>query len=196
MLDVFGVPTLLLLALLPAVGAVLLALILVPSLLLPGARPSACAKAAYCYLLQAGGIVLMTAGGLPAVYGVLEKFSLGIENFSARMYLALLILFACGGSTFLWHERIAERIDDASKKIPALLFWYTFKLLGYVLTLTSGLSLFLTMLLSRPPLSPTWWTASLVTLLYGMLLSWCTRTPAPAPQQFKSAPMHGKGRKK
>lgn len=166
------------------------ALAAIPCLSAPGAKPSSAIKALYCTLMQCIGVALMTAGALPAVYGVIEKFSLGTERFSAEMYLALLILFSCGGITFLWHEQVAERIDDASRKVPALLFWYTFKALGYVLAFGALLSLLFTMLLTRP-LTDGWWVTAVTTFLYGLLLSWCTRWPPRSAQSFKLMPLNG-----
>lgn len=195
-LSALSVSALLYLVLLPAAVIHLLAVLLLPCLLSPGAKASACAKAAYCYLMQIVGVILMTIGALPAVYGVFEKFALGVERFSAEMYLALLILFSAGGFVFLWHERVAERIEDASKKIPALLFWYTFKIIGMLLMLASALHLVLVMLLTGAQLVAGWWITSSVLLLYGALLSWCTRTPVKMspPAAFTPAPMGKKRR--
>ena len=185
-----SVSTLFTFALLPIAILLGFAVALIPCLLIPGARIGASIKALYCYTLQSIGIALMTAGALPAVYGVLEKFSDGSERFSAEMYLALLILFSCGGVTFLWHEQIAERIDDASRRVPALLFWYSFKIIGIGLVLTGVLSFLFTMLLTHP-LVGTWWITPIVIVIYGTLLSWCTRAPASSPQAFKMMPLNG-----
>lgn len=167
---------------------VVLAIALIPCLMAPGVKVSGAVKALYCYVMQSVGIAIMTAGALPAVYGVLEKFSTGVERFSAEVYLALLLLFSVGGVTFLLHEQIADRVDDASRKVPALLFWYSFKAIGYMLCVFASLSFLFTMLLVRP-LSGTWWMTSIVILCYGLLLSWCTRFPQ-APSPFRSQPVH------
>lgn len=163
-------------------------LLFIASLLAPGAKPAGVGKAVYCYSMQAFGIFLMSAGGLPALYGVTEKLALGIETYSTETYLALLLLFAAGGLLFLWHEQLAEKIDDASGAVCAVLFWFTFKAVGLVLALFSGLSLLLTMLLVRP-LPAEWWVEPLILLFYGLLLSWCTRMPREEIQGFKSSPM-------
>ena len=193
-LSAFSVPSLLTILLLPVVVIGVLALLLLPAFLQPGAKPAAVARALYCVLLQSMGISLMSMGGLPAMYGVLRKFGTGTEQFGPEVYLALLILFCAGGITFLWHEQAAESIDDASKKLPMLLYWYAFKVLGYLMTLYGGLSLLLSMLLVRPPLPVAWWITPLVLFLYGILLSWCTRSTADTHGGFSSAPMKGKKR--
>lgn len=178
-----------------------LSVALIPCLLSPGARVGSAMKALYCYVLQTVGVAMMTTGALPAIYGVLEKFSTGGERFSAETYLALLILFSVGGIVFLWHEQAAERVDDASRRVPALLFWYTFKTIGNLLVLAGILSLLFTMLLTQP-LVGAWWITPVVTFLYGLLVSWCTKTPASS-QAFRLMPLHGgmkvataKGKKK
>ncbi len=194
-LTALSVSTLFTFTLVPLAVLAALAIALIPCLIVPGAKVGASMKALYCYIMQCIGVALMTAGALPAVYGVLEKFSLGVERFSAEMYLGLLILFSCGGITFLWHEQVAEKIEDASRRVPALLFWYTFKAIGCVVILVAVLSFLFTMLLTRP-LVGTWWITPIVTGLYGLLLSWCTRWPS-SPSSFRSLPLNGgKGKKK
>lgn len=199
-LSALSVSSLMTFVLLPLGVLLVLSLALIPCLMAPGIKLGATVKALYCYSMQCLGISMMTAGALPAVYGVLEKFSIGAERFSAEMYLSLLVLFSAGGVTFLWHEQTAERIDDASRRVPALLFWYSFKAIGYILTLVAALSFLFTMLLIRP-LAVTWWITPIVILLYGLLLSWCTRWPQ-ASSTFKSMPIHAtakhaaKGKKK
>ena len=188
-LTTLSISTLFTFTLVPLGILVALAAASIPCILAPGARPVSAIKALYCYILQSVGVAMMTAGALPAVYGVLEKFSIGTERFSAEMYLALLVLFSLGGITFLWHEQMAERIDDASRRLPAILFWYTFKTLGNLLIILGILSFVFTMLLSRP-LVGAWWITPVVTLLYGILLSWCTRSPASSAQAFKMMPLH------
>ncbi len=187
-LSALSISTLFTFVLLPLGVLLTMAIALIPCLFSQGAKVGAVIKALYCYLMQSVGAALMTAGALPAVYGVLEKFSIGVERFSAEMYLALLIVFSCGGILFLWHEQIAERIDDASRRVPALLFWYTFKALGMVLFLVGLLSTVVTMLLTRP-LAGTWWLSPVVILLYGALLSWCTRWPRGGSSSFQSMPI-------
>jgi hypothetical protein len=187
-LTALSVSSLFTFAFLPLLVLLVLAVAMIPTLLAPGAKIGAAAKALYCYVIQCIGVAMMSAGALPAVYGVIEKFSLGIERFSAEVYLALLILFSCGGITYLWHERLADKIDDTSRRVPALLFWYTFKVIGYVLMLGSLLSILSTMLLIRP-LDGGWWILSVVLFFYGALLSWCTHFPSGKGSSFQMMPM-------
>jgi hypothetical protein len=176
-------------AFLPGLLLPIFALLFIPSMLTPGARPAGIAKAIYCYVLLTFGIVLMTVSGLPAMYAVLEKLLFAQDRFTTEIYVALLLIFAAGGLTFLWHETIAATVDEPSRRVCAALFWFLFKMLGYLLMVIAGLSFFLTMLLVREPFTGAWWIMPLLLFLYGLLLSWVTRAPAMSPGQFRSTPM-------
>lgn len=179
----------------PLAVVLVFVLLMIPSLLTPGARPSGIGKAIYCYLMQAIGVFLMSVGGLPAVLGVVQKMILPGERYTTETYLALLLIFACGGLTFLWHEQAAEELDDASSRVSAIVFWYLFKTIGFLMTLGAGLSLILVMLLGERPLDPEWWMLSSVFFLYGLLLCWCTKNPEDEIRGFDSLPMVAKLKK-
>jgi hypothetical protein len=158
-------------------------LLLIPSLFAAHARPEGAAKALYCYLLQGIGILLMTVSGFPAVTSVLSGTS-----FSPQSYLFLLLVFAAGGLTFLWHERVVASVDIASRAVPSFLYHYALRLLGFFAVLL-GIFSVLSPLLSTPfTVSDKWWTGPLVLLLYGIFLLWATRTPA-SPPPFRAAPI-------
>ena len=163
------------------IGILLLITVLfVPSLAhSAGVKPMALGKAVYSYLLQATGILLMTLGGLPALYSVVAR-----TQYEASAYLGLLVLFACGGFTFLWHDHAARDLEPAARAVPHAIYLFTFKMMGYVLTLLSILSLVLTILLGMPS-EPNWWIMPTLLLLDGLLLSWCTRDQK-APSPFKA----------
>ncbi len=175
--------------LLPLVLLPLFALLCIPSLLTAGARPAAVGKAVYCYVLMAVGIVLMSVSGIPALYAVMEKLVTGQDRFTTEVYVSLLLLFAGGGLTFLWHETMGATVDEASRRVSGTIFWYLWKMVGYVLMLLALLSFFLTMLLARESFAGTWWIMPLLLFLYGTLLSWVTRSSTPVPQDFRTAPM-------
>ncbi len=159
-----------------------------PSMLTQGARPLAVGKAVYCYLLQGFGIILMSAGGLPAVNAVTVRLVTGTDTLSTEMYLALLIIFSFGGLTFLWHEKMAQSIDDTSKRVCSAVYWFSLKLVGYILCLVSLLAFFLTLLFLREMVDATWWIMPTIFFLYGLLLSWCTRTDVVASAPLRSIP--------
>ena len=174
----------------PVLTVQVFALLFIPSLLGAGARPGAVAKAIYAYMLQAAGIALMTIGGLPAIHAVIERTVMGFERFTPEIYVALLVLFAAGGLTFLWHERMAEGIDPVSRRIPATIFWYSWKLAGFLLMLASALVFFLMMLLARESFAVGGWLMPFLVFIFGMLLSWCTRSQALSPVSFQSMSVH------
>ncbi len=178
-------------AVLPITVATVLVLLFIPSLLAPGARPAGVGHAIYCYAMQGAGIFLMTAGGLPALSSVIHSVAGNSDGYSTETYLALLLLFAVGGLLFLWHEQMAAKIESASAAVPAVIFWFTFKIAGLFLVISSALSLLLTMLLVAEPPSD-WWSEPLLMLLYGLLLLWCTRMPAYNGKSFQSSAIMSK----
>jgi cbb3-type cytochrome oxidase subunit 3 len=184
-----------LLLLLPVAVLQVLLLILLPSLHAPGARAAGVLKATYSYALQGIGIALMSAGAIPALHSVCQKFITGFEPVGPQVYIAFLMMFLVGGATFLWHEQMSEKIDDASRRVPALLFWYTVKTIGFLIILMSGATLIVTMLLKPDNAAQHWWITPLILFFYGILLSWCTKSPK-TPSDFKSIQLHGPQRGK
>lgn len=166
-------------------------LLFIPSFLVPGAKPVGIVRAIYAYTMQSVGIVLMALGAIPALHGVLEKFSLSVERFSTEIYISLLILFATGGLVYLWHEQMAHTIDDASRRVSRALFTILWKTIGALLMILSLLSFLLTMLLSQSA-TGNWWIMPIVLFCFGWLLVSSTRTSAPAGgSAFQRSPMNG-----
>ncbi|TSC57630.1 MAG: hypothetical protein Greene041619_1058 [Candidatus Peregrinibacteria bacterium Greene0416_19] len=170
--------------LIPVAVLQVFALIFLPSLLAPGSKPAETGRAIYCYLMQTLGILLMSASGMPTVYAVLTGTQL-----SGNVYLALLMVFLAGGLTFLLHEHKALLVEPASRTVPHAIYWYTWKSIGYVVAVSAALSLLLTMLLLSPDLPFQWWVLPSILLLYGLLLSWCTRSTGEDAAHFNRAPM-------
>ncbi|MDD4318833.1 MAG: hypothetical protein PHW10_00690 [Candidatus Peribacteraceae bacterium] len=165
-----------------AVTAVL-ALLLIPSLLRGNSRPETVGKALYCHLLQTAGIALMTVSGLPALVGVAAGLA-----FPPRSYLIMLIVFAVGGTVFLWHESMQRTMDASAKAVPALLYHYGLKAYGFATVLLSVLTLLSLALLSAAPLPAHWWIQPTILLAYGLFLSWTVRS-YPGSASFQSTPM-------
>ncbi|MDO8648914.1 MAG: hypothetical protein Q7R81_03960 [Candidatus Peregrinibacteria bacterium] len=180
--SLFGVVGILYGVLVPLAILGVIAIVFIPSIHIPGAKPWAVGKAIYCSFMQALGLLLMTIGGLPAVYGVLAR-----QPYESVIYIALLLVFSAGGLTFLWHDHLLRSVDENSRSVPSAIFFLMFKVLGYGSVLFAALSLVLTMLLGFE--EEEWWVMPTIMLLYGLLLSWCTRFEAHAPQSFRSAPM-------
>jgi hypothetical protein len=139
--------------------------------------------AAYCYLGQMLGVLLMTAGGLPALYAVFA-----MQPLSEMTYLGLLLVFAIGGLLFLWNDNHLRTIDPAARTVPGSVFFATWKFIGLLVTVFASLSFVLKLMLVVQ-LDPRWWVPHMIMLLYGLILSWFTlhrakagvRTPSHAP---------------
>lgn len=159
--------------LVPLILITLFAFFLTASQLSTDAKPRAVAKAMYCYVLMGIGLLLMTIAAIPTVASVLAG-----ESYSNATYLGLLILFAGGGIVFLQQDKMARRIDSASRLIPSLIYLYTVKLIGTVAVLLSGLSIILTLVLGTAEAG--WWIMPITIFLYGFILAWSTHTPQPA----------------
>lgn len=167
----------------PVAIALILAVILIPSLQRPGAHVRSVGDAVYCYLMLGVGVLLMTMGALPTVHSVLVGAA-----YAGETYIALLFIFAVGGALFLWHDNLIRTIDGASKSVPAALYFSLLKIVGRVITLLAALSLSLTIILRGTDL-PGWWVTPLIMLLYGLLLSWCTASGTKTGSFFLSMPM-------
>ena len=169
---------------LPLLVLLVLSIIFIPSMMQTGAKAKNVGEAIYCYVMQATGILLMTIGGLPTIYSVLTG-----RGFTAVAYVGLLFVFAIGGAVFLWHDNHAQTLDSASKAVPAALYFYLFKILGHLITIVSGLSLVITLVLGGSA-ETEWWMVPVLMFFYGLLLSWCTTSDTKSQtSMFHSMPM-------
>lgn len=170
--------------LLPIAILLLFVLLMLPGLARTGAKPESLALATYGYLAESLGIILMTAGGLPAVYAVVAH-----QILASNTYLGLLVLFIIGGITYLWHDAMLSDVDTVSKSIPSSLFFYTWKLIGLIVTLFASLSFLLEWLLNSNNHTEGWWMVHVVMLLYGLLVSWFTVQPSLSSPSPRIAPV-------
>jgi len=162
-----------------------LALIFIPSMMKSGAEPFQVGKAIFSYLMESLGILLMTVGALPTVISVLA----GVE-LAGTTYFTLLVIFAAGGILFLWHDNNVREIDEASRSVPGAIFTYMFKIIGFVIVLLWILSIFTT-LMKGIPSETGWWIMPFVMIVYGSLLTFCSRSESGASQSvFKSITMN------
>ncbi len=145
-----------------------LAVLFLAALSVPGAKAKQVGEAVYCYLMHAVSVLLMTIGALPTVFSVFAGVA-----YTGRTYIALLLVFACGGLLFLMQDQATRSLEAASRAVPEAIYMTTLKIIGNLLALLSAISLFLSIALAS--FSPGWWVTPFVLLLYGMLLSWCTR---------------------
>jgi hypothetical protein len=172
--------------LVPVMLLQLCALIMLPGLLKPGTKPMDVGRATYCYLAQSVGVLLLTAGGLPILYSLLAS-----EPLNGNMWTGLLLIFAVGGLLFLTHDTHTKAIDAASRAMPAAIFFFTWKLLGLLITLFTAVSFVLRLILLGGDPDPRWWVLHIVFLMYGLILSWFTHLPSEVRMfSFSSSPVH------
>lgn len=183
-MTVFGAAGLFYAIIIPLVFVQVMALVFIPSMMSNGAKALHVGKAIFCYALQGLGIVLMSISGLPAVYSVLVGAPL-----MGNLYLGLLVIFSIGGFLFLRYEHRASMIDDASRLVPYALYFYTVKFVGAVLIIGSLLSLTFSMLTLGELLTADFWIVPVLFLLYGILLSACTKWPRLHPANFQNNTM-------
>ncbi len=132
------------------------------------AKPKDVGEAIYTFALHAISVLLMTIGALPTVFSVFAGVA-----YTGRTYIALLLVFACGGLLFLMQDQEIRSLNAASKSVIEAIYLTTLKVIGNVVALLAAISIFLSIVLSS--FQPGWWVSPFVLLLYGMLLSWCTR---------------------
>ncbi|MCF7844693.1 MAG: hypothetical protein K9M03_02600 [Kiritimatiellales bacterium] len=167
----------------PLVLILLFALFLIASSLSPGAKARGTAQAMYCTVMMAMGVLLMTIAAIPTVTSVLAG-----ESYASETYLGLLIVFAAGGSLFLWHDHWIRTLDPASRLVPSLIFLFTIKTIGTLTALLSGLSIVLTLTLGGAEYD--WWVMPLTLFLYGAVLFISTGSVrSPASKKFSYAPL-------
>ena len=152
----------------PLVTIFFLTVLFLASLSVPGAKPRHVGDAIYAYLMHGVSVLMMTIGALPTVFSVFAGVA-----YTGRTYIALLLVFACGGVLFLMQDQAVRGLDSASKSVTESVYLTTLKIIGNLIALLSGVSIFLSIVLAS--FQPGWWVTPFVLLLYGMLLSWCTK---------------------
>lgn len=173
----------------------LFALVLIANTQAEGAKTGKVALAAFHYLMQGIGVILMSAGALPTIMSVL-----GGPPYPGRIYMSLLWVFLIGGALFLWHEQCTQKIERASVVVVHALFVTTVRTMGYVIALLSALSLLLSLALNQ--FAAQWWVSPVVFFLFGSLLYWSAAESDAAEPAFMNAPLHSappkakKGKKK
>lgn len=152
----------------PLLTIFFLTVLFLASMTVSGAKPKAVGEAVYNYVLHAVSVLLMTIGALPTVFSVFAGVA-----YTGRTYIALLLVFACGGLIFLMQDQAVRKLDGPSKAVTEAVYMTTLKIIGNLTALLSGISIFLSIVLAA--FAPGWWVTPFVLLLYGLLLSWCTK---------------------
>lgn len=152
-------------------------------------KPGQKLRALYCHLMEFIGVLLMTAGALPALFAVFS-----MQPLSQITYVGLLLVFAAGGLLFLWHDARLQEVDASARETADALFLNVWKLTGVLVVVFTGLSLLLRLMLATDR-TDAWWVMHLTMFLYGLILCWFTLhrvapvRPAPSRTLFtKKAP--------
>ncbi|OGJ56803.1 hypothetical protein A2635_04410 [Candidatus Peribacteria bacterium RIFCSPHIGHO2_01_FULL_51_9] len=171
--------------LVPLVIIQLVILFLIPSLIKGNAKTEEIGKAIYCFLSEGLGLILMTVGGLPTLYSVLAQSPL-----HDTQYVALLLVFATGGLTYLWHDHVLKSVSATARCVPHTIYFFAIKFLSHAMVLFAALSLLLKATLVESDFEPHWWVMHTIVLLYGLILWWCTRTNLETTSSsFRSTPL-------
>lgn len=171
---------------LPLIVLILFSFLALPAVFRPSARAESIGFAAYCYLAQMFGVLLMTAGALPALYAVFAN-----QPLPEATYIALLLVFGMGGLIFLWNDAQLRHVDAVSKAIPGTLFYITWKFIGLLVTVFAILSLGMRVMAAPVEGDVFWWVPHLIMLLYGLVIGWFTLR-RPADSVPAAAPAHKK----
>ena len=138
------------------------ALLLIPSLLVTGAKPEAAAKAIGCTILKAVGFLLIA---MSAVDLTLNLIAMKLPEFPT---LASLIFLFCLGLGIMVHQsKVMAKIDDASSIVARMVFSHTCEILGALITLYAALSLALSFLFTQELIG---WEPQASLLLLGVIL--------------------------
>lgn len=175
-----GTNTILYTLLLPVLGLQLLCLLVLPAMLRASGKPEDTIRAAYCYLAQSLGILLMCIGGMPALYAVLAS-----QPLAGMMYTGFVLLFSLGGIVYLTHDTVVRTVDPQARAIPGALFFYTWKLMGLSAVLFSVGGLLLR-LASGGATDARWWVFYAVLLVFGGIVTWFTQLPKTVKPAFSS----------
>lgn len=146
----------------PVMLVITFTLLLIPSLLVTGAKPEAATKAIGCYILKTVGLILLAASVIQLTYGLI---TLRLPDPEESTILVLLLVTGIG--IMVHQSRIVATIDAPSVSVVRLVFSHTCELVGALVALGSGLSLMISFLITQ---NSSGWEMSGTLLLLGLLL--------------------------
>lgn len=143
-----------------AIVVVAFVLLFIPSLLVPGAKPQAVARAISCYLWKTVGLIIMAMSIVQLAYNLVNG-----RLPDSPLLSALILLFVVGVGTMVQASRMVKSVDEASVMVVRLVFSHTCEVVGGIIALVSALSISLTVLLTN---GLTDWQMSATMLLLGV----------------------------
>jgi len=132
--------------------------------------PTKFGKAIFSYVMMTIGVILMSLSAIPTTISVLSSTA-----FNPEVYLSLLLVFAMGGLMFLWNDYRLREIDEKTKAIPGVMYFFVMKAIGQLSLVLAVLYLTLTIVLGDIG-TPGWWSIPLTIALYGIVMSVLTTT--------------------
>lgn len=132
--------------LLTAVVAIILTyvIVLIPGMMVTGAKPEGIAKALSCYIWKTFGLVLVSVSVLQlSIHIVFQR----LPEFSALSSLLLILVVGIG--IMVHASRMLVSVDAASAMIPRLIFSHTVEIIGGLIALVSALSLMLNFMITE-----------------------------------------------
>jgi hypothetical protein len=145
--------------------ALVFIIMMIPSLMVPGAKPEKVAKAITCYLLKTIGIILLAGSAVQLIYaGMTNNF----PGFPAMSALLLILVLGIGMLTHM-SVILKANIDDASEMVPRLVFFHSLEVLGIVISLVAALSIVISFMMASGQISG--WEMQATMLLLGIILT-------------------------
>ena len=140
----------------------IVALLFIPSLLVPEAKPHAIARAITCYLLKTLGLCMI---GISLVVATINMMSFNLPEFSSIS--VLLLLFVVGLGLAVHQSQIESSLDNASVNVVSTIFYHSYEIIGAIVVLFSLLSLSIQFLLTQQIEG---WQLPATFSLFGLLL--------------------------
>jgi hypothetical protein len=118
--------------------------LLIPSLMVPGAKPSGVVRAISCYMWKTVGLVIVAMTIVQVSYD-----GIGGRLPDAPLLSALILLFAVGIGIMVQASRIVQSVDEASVVVVRLIFSHTCEMVGGIIALVAAMSMAIMVLLTN-----------------------------------------------
>ncbi len=117
--------------------------LMIPSMMVSGAKPEGIAKAIACYIWKAFGLVLLAMSVIQLTISIIGN---ALPEFP--LLSGLILLLVTGIGIMVHASRVLTTVDNASIMIPRLVFSHTIEIIGGLIALVSALSLMLSFLIT------------------------------------------------
>lgn len=136
--------------------------ILIPSLMVPGANPNGVVRAISCYMWKTVGLVIVAMTIVQVSYD-----GIGGHLPDGPLLSSIILLFAVGIGIMVQASRIVHSIDEPSVVVVRLIFSHTCEIVGGIIALVAALSMGIMVLLTNS----LWdWQMPTTMLIFGLVL--------------------------